>query len=269
MGRRAAFLFLFLLIGTSALFAQTYPNVVKIGLFWQNSPQAVIVSPSEGSYEVLSDNKVIIELGEKDVIKVEAIAGGQLSVRTLSKEVGNYSNLFLRRKGWGNSFRVKATSPSLPDKIFFDNLEITNNGRLKLVNHVYIEHYIAGVVESESGSNRPLEYYKVQAIICRTYALANLRRHANEGFHLCDKVHCQVYHSKSRFNPDIVKGVNVTKGTVIVDADIQLITAAFSSNCGGHTANSEDVWTAPLPYLRSVEDTFCYKQEHCLLGENH
>ena len=33
----------------------------------------------------------------------------------------------------------------------------------------------------------------VQAIVSRTYALANLRRHAADGFDLCDTTHCQVY----------------------------------------------------------------------------
>jgi stage II sporulation protein D len=44
---------------------------------------------------------------------------------------------------------------------------------------------------------------------------------------------------------------------VIVDKNLNLITAAFHSNCGGETANSGDVWAADLPYLKSTHDTFC------------
>jgi len=49
---------------------------------------------------------------------------------------------------------------------------------------------------------------------------------------------------------------------VLVDSDITLITAAFSSNCGGKTRNSEDVWSKPLSYLKSVSDTFCLSADH-------
>jgi stage II sporulation protein D len=38
-----------------------------------------------------------------------------------------------------------------------------------------------------------------------------------------------------------------------------LITAVFHSNSGGQTANSEDVWGKPTPYLKSVIDTFSLK----------
>jgi stage II sporulation protein D len=37
---------------------------------------------------------------------------------------------------------------------------------------------------------------------------------------------------------------------------LNLIVAAFHSNSGGQTANSEDVWGARTTYLKSVNDTF-------------
>jgi stage II sporulation protein D len=127
---------------------------------------------------------------------------------------------------------------------------------------VNIENYVGGVVEAEAGKDRPLEYYKVQSIISRTYALANFRRHATEGFQLCDQVHCQVYQGECRYEPLIPVGVMKTKGIVLVDSEISLITASFSSNCGGKTRNSEEVWSKPLSYLKSVSDTFCLNGDH-------
>jgi stage II sporulation protein D len=124
------------------------------------------------------------------------------------------------------------------------------------------ESYVAGVVESEAGKEQGIEYYKVQALICRTYALSNKRRHEHEGFNLCDQVHCQVYHGMSRFNTDIIEASQVTAGQVIVDSDMNLINATFHSNCGGHTVNSEEVWSKALPYLRAKEDTFCLDGKH-------
>ena len=74
---------------------------------------------------------------------------------------------------------------------------------------------------------------------------------------LTDLVNCQVYKNRARFNEDIYRAVEETNGLVIVDENLDLITAAFYSNSGGQTANSEDVWKESRTYLTSVEDTFC------------
>jgi stage II sporulation protein D len=49
---------------------------------------------------------------------------------------------------------------------------------------------------------------------------------------------------------------------VVVDNDLNLITAAFHSNCGGQTVNSQDVWSVSTSYLKTIKDTFCLKQPH-------
>lgn len=40
--------------------------------------------------------------------------------------------------------------------------------------------YLKGVLESESGLGRPIEYYKVQSIISRTYALKYFKSTKNK-----------------------------------------------------------------------------------------
>ena len=46
---------------------------------------------------------------------------------------------------------------------------------------------------------------------------------------------------------------------MIVDKDNKMISAAFHSNSGGQTINSEDIWNIPTSYLKSVQDTFSLK----------
>lgn len=130
-----------------------------------------------------------------------------------------------------------------------------------MLNIVELEHYITGVVECEGGYRQPLEFYKAQAIICRTYALNNLARHLGEYYELCDAVHCQVYRGAANV-PSILKAVEATRGLVITDSTKHLINAPYFSNCGGYTLNSEDVWNSYVPYLRAVKDTFCLNQPH-------
>jgi stage II sporulation protein D len=130
-----------------------------------------------------------------------------------------------------------------------------------IINTVDIEKYIAGVVESESGTGSASEYYKLQSILCRTYLLAHLNRHVLEGFEVCDDVHCQAYLNEAR-SEAIKNAIFATRGLVVVDNDLNLITAAFHSNCGGQTVASQDVWAISTSYLKSIKDTFCLKGNH-------
>ncbi len=56
-----------------------------------------------------------------------------------------------------------------------------------------METYLEGVVESEGGPGQKLNYYKAQAVISRTYAMKYWTKHKENGYNLCDRVHCQAY----------------------------------------------------------------------------
>lgn len=242
--------------------AAAMADVLDIGIYRDQHVQRVILTPSVGSYEVFGDGKLLATFVSNEGLRISA-AGDQVELRSVSNNLGVFHKVEIIRRTWGNVFRIKPTLPQGREGKYNDNLIVTSeHGELKMINRVYIEHYVGGVVEAESGSKQKSEYYKLQSIVCRTYALNNLRRHEEEGFHLCDQVHCQVYHGMSRFNELIPQAVNETKGLVIVDSDINLITASFHSNCGGQTINAEDVWSIPLPYLQSVKDTFCLHGKH-------
>lgn len=237
-------------------------KVLEIGILWNEEPTEVILSAAHGTYEVFGNGRKILDLTTSNWIQVHN-ENGQLHVATAQQDLGTHARVEVVRKTWGSSFRIKAVGTEIPTREYKDNLEIRPFGeKLRLVNNAYIEHYVAGVIEAEAGSKEPKEYYKVQAVICRTYALNNKRRHEAEGFHLCDKVHCQVYRGRPKSNPDIEKATRETIGIVVVDPDINLITAAFSSNCGGFTCNSEDVWSGKLSYLREREDENCLEEPH-------
>ena len=135
-------------------------------------------------------------------------------------------------------------------------LSLQSNGqKIQVINSLPLEEYVAGVVEAEGGANKPIEYYKVQAILSRTYALRNLDRHV--GFDVCDGTHCQVYHGISKKDIDIFTAVKATKNLVIVDSSAQLITAFFHSNCGGQTCSAQDVWKSNLSYCVGKKDPYC------------
>lgn len=156
----------------------------------------------------------------------------------------------------GCELKLKLSNPDRKPRVYQDDLSFsTSEGFLRIINDVVLDNYIAGVTEAEAGSKSAMEFYKVQAILARTFALAHVTKHALEGYSLCDQVHCQAYYGKPK-DQTIFKALEDTRGKVVVDENLNLIIAAFHSNSGGQTANSEDVWGSRTTYLRSVPDSF-------------
>lgn len=250
--------FIFLICAMHSLASN---KVLHIGLFWDQEPTEITTQTGDGSYTIIGNGLEIAELKGSTILRIKNL-DGLLHVQSLTQNLGTFYHIEIKRNVWGSSLKIQPSGAKAMHE-YHDNFHIKPyRGKLRIINEVYIEHYVSGVVESEAGSREPKEYYKVQAVICRTYALNNRRRHEGEGFQLCDKVHCQVYHRRSMSNPDIVKATQETIGIVIVDSDINLVTAAFHSNCGGYTCNSEDVWSGSLSYLRARTDEFCLQENN-------
>lgn len=249
---------LFILVFTCA--AASASEYLLINIYNQENISSFQFRTKIGSYTLISNGQKGDNIRASETVKVSA-KGNQIALNYKGKQL-TVNSLAFQTATWMCEFLVDAPD-GLKDRIFQDNLIIyASNGKLTLINEVEIDHYVAGVVEAESGKNQLAEYYKVQSIISRTYALANRTRHMGRGYELCDRVHCQVYHGKSRWNDSIPIATNETEGLVLVDQDINLITAAFSSNCGGRTLNAEHVWSQPRSYLVSVPDTFCLVMPH-------
>lgn len=229
---------------------------IDIGIFHKYKLKSLLVSPVFGQYELIADETKAIMLTPNSIIYLTLI-NQKIQIKTTNGVVGLYSRIYLKGKQSFNSIRLKADSPKLKAREYEDDMILdVQNGKIRVINEVNLENYIAGVVESEGGIKAGKEYYKTQAILCRTYALENFHKHKDDGFNLCDDVHCQAYKSRAKRSDLIVQSTSVTKGLVIVDTSLSLITAAFFSNSGGVTSASEWVWLQPRSYLRPIVDTF-------------
>ena len=237
-------------------------QVIEVGLFGYKNIKKVMIVAQTGAFTIYGDGIRISELYNLEGLRAE-LQNDKITIRTLDNDFGAYKEIELRGLTQTSTFNVKGIIPKTKEQEYNNHLKMrVYAGAIQLVNIVNIENYVGGVVEAETGKERPFEFYKVQSIISRTYALANFRRHEEEGFQLCDEVHCQVYHGLSKYESLIPKAVISTQGIVIVDSEIELITAAFSSNCGGKTRNAEDVWSKEVSYLKSNSDTFCLDMPH-------
>ncbi len=234
---------------------------MRIGLLRDRTVKNVVVMSTKGTCTIWVDGVKKGEIAANDGLKLQ-INGTSITARSLEHSFHAKKKIEVVPKAADGGFRLKTAEHKMPERKYQGKLEVGRaHGSLLLIALVPMESYIAGVVQSEAGKDHHIEYYKLQAVTCRTYALTNHRKHVQEGFQLCDGVHCQVYHGSNRHD-SIQQAVAATKGLVLVDADIKLIHATFHSNCGGETVNSEDLWSKSQTYLRATPDTFCIGAPH-------
>jgi stage II sporulation protein D len=146
------------------------------------------------------------------------------------------------------------------------------------IERLALDDYVRGTVAAEMwlpGTEDPAvaeRIFEVQALVARTYALANLHRHASDGFDLCSTTHCQIYRPAlsgrptrnaaatraARWAEAIDQAVARTRGQAILYDDAPIL-ALFHANCGGATSAAHAIWGGTArPYLTSVPDgAFC------------
>lgn len=217
------------------------------------------VTVQTGTYRVIADGNFVSESNGEFSYKM-IYYQDSIDLIAADKNIGRYKYIKFVAENTANSeLKLKINNPDRKQRVYPQNLIFsTFETYIKIINDVDVDKYVAGVTEAEAGSRSNQEFYKVQAILARTFALAHINKHVLEGFSLCDQVHCQVYYGKPR-DASIATAVESTKGQVVVDENLSLIVAAFHSNSGGQTANSEDVWGAKTTYLKSVTDSFSIK----------
>lgn len=244
---------IFFLFAASLCFAQE----MRIGLIRSVKSKSIEFSFNKGAYHVYGDTSFVgtIQIGEKANVQ---LSGSKLTVALNGLSSGSFERILFAQDSSNSSFKLASITPSSKQHLYADNLELTvETGRIRIVNVVDMNNYLAGVIESEGGGGQHLEYYKVQALMSRTYAFQNKARHKKEGFELCDDVHCQAYHNMLKHTPKIKQAVEETDGEVIVDQKGTMLTTYFSANCGGETCDASHVWNNSVSYCAPFVDTFC------------
>jgi len=252
-----SFVFLFL---SFSVYSQD--SLFDIGILRSQTLKSITITVQTEGYSIYSNDSINLgSLKKGDQVKF-TIKNDSVQVASLSGVSGVYSQISLVALDTAAWFRIKSHIPALTkDYDYPSNVKVRIlSGALLVLNNIYIQHYLPGVVYAEAGGGHLREYYKVQAIISRTYARSNGFKHEEEGFNLCDGVHCQAYRGRITGKKEIPEAVLETNDIVVVDAELNLISATFSANCGGQTANSEQVWSRNVPYLRSVKDSYCTTQ---------
>jgi stage II sporulation protein D len=223
------------------VWAQTPPQLVKVGLTWGQAELQITLTAADQiyqNYEVSAEpapftagEPLIFTISEPNIL----LNGVSVGSNPLKITPGN---TFLT---WnGRQYRGE----------FLVSL---HNGKLSLVNRLPVEAYLQGVLPKEVVPQWPMAALKAQAIAARTYTLAHLGAHAADGFDLCDTVHCQVYGGASCETPTTDQAVAETVDQVIIYRG-KLINALYHSSSGGYTVDAANAWGLKTDYLKPALD---------------
>ncbi len=237
----------------------SFSQELRVGLLRTVKIRSAQFTSQKGSYTLLLDSLEIGIIEEGAFLSVE-LNGSKVSMH--HDRLGNFIGDTIRLISNEDAayMQLRSITPGSKTHHYRDNFEISSSSnRLQVINLVDMNNYLDGVIYSEGGGGRHLEYYKVQALMCRTYAMQNFRRHQKEGFSVCDGVHCQAYHNMLKKEGPISEAVRSTSGEVIVDKNNKTLTTYFHANCGGQTCDASYVWNTSVPYCETFIDTFCTK----------
>src|SRR5690606_20387230 len=100
--------------------------------------------------------------------------GEFLEVSENQKKIGTFR--YVKLIGGENAeLKVTLTAPSRRVRAYQNNISLSvNDAGIRMINEIYLDNYVAGVTDAEAGTKCTKEFYKVQAILARTFALAHI-----------------------------------------------------------------------------------------------
>ncbi len=127
---------------------------------------------------------------------------------------------------------------------------------LTVVNFIGLEDYTKGVLANEMAPDWPLEALKAQAVLARTYAVANQNKFRAYGFDLSNDTNSQVYRGLNETTDKTNQAVDDTAGQFVRYQGTVCAVYYFAAD-GGATEDSENVWSdTVVPYLRGIKDPY-------------
>lgn len=233
---------------------------IRIGLFHRHLLEAVSFHCTSGRYDIYGENELIGTLTPGEIILIRSMDGFIVIDRN-GHEPAVFSQMEIRDFTLNSRCFIKPVNPMASSAPYTGNFSLLiSQGFLNIINTMPLDTYISGVVEAEAGPGAPAEFFKVQAVLARTYAIRNFNSHASEGYHLCDDTHCQAFHGISDENPDIQTQVLATHNLILTDPYSRIIVTPYHSNSGGETQRASDLWPGEHPHLQAILDPFSENQ---------
>lgn len=160
----------------------------------------------------------------------QVAVGTKFTVKQHKNDDGSIGTISLYNNRYGNrSYRG-------------DMLFEIYNGSLRLINYVYIEDYLYGVLAGELSNTFPLETLKAQAIIARSYVYNRML--TNEpNYEIGDTSSDQVYKGYNSANTNIIRAVDETAG-ILLQYGSKYVNAYFGASNGGQVELPGNAWSS-------------------------
>lgn len=216
---RKIFIICFLTVFSTVTSAQ-----VKIRLFSNQSPESAVFSVTHGQYEVncFNGEPLIVKTGEPVVIYR---FDGKLAVKARSSKGFICDSVIFSGQTGDDNFSLMINIDNPVRQYYSGDLQcFPDMGALVLINLCDIKKYISGVVITEGGIGRNIEYFKTQAVIARTYMYKYFDKHQADRYNVCDNTHCQAFNGMSSDSIKLVgrgygHGVGLCQEGAMVMAD--------------------------------------------------
>ncbi|GHU68024.1 hypothetical protein AGMMS49983_20080 [Clostridia bacterium] len=200
-------------------------NVVRVHLSTYGEPASAAME-AVGVYTIEDNNKSL-----SGAFTVAAIPNGILiSNATVSYELDG--DVYIKAANLTPNNRIKINGAYQ----YAGDMRILNkNGKLKFINHVDIETYVAGVIPYEMGDGWPIEALKAQAVAARTYAYFTMNSRARSSVEqdLVNTTANQAYFGYNSSYGNCLRAVSDTKNTILKTTTGENVYACFSASNGG------------------------------------
>lgn len=125
------------------------------------------------------------------------------------------------------------------DRGYLGDMEFSISGpNILVVNHIYMEDYLYGVVPYEMSNLWPIEALKSQSIAARTYAASNM---SGTLYDMVDTTFDQVYKGYNENNTNTIAAINATSKKVLQYGS-NLSPTYYAASNGGYTDIPYHVW---------------------------
>jgi stage II sporulation protein D len=229
---------------------------VRVRIFANQRPSSASFTVTGGRYELDIYDGRPVKLITGDPVLL-AMYNNKIAVKIRNSVSFMCDSLTVKGLTGNDRFSFRVIGSSGVQRNYGGDLQcISDLGVLVFINTCDVEEYIAGVVRTEGGPGKKIEYLKSQAVLARTYMYWHFKRHSLDRYNLCDNTHCQAFDgmtSDSLVNRAAIE----TRGMVLLDRDSTLIISAFHSNCGGETSTADFVWLSGHSYIKKVIDPYC------------
>ncbi len=249
--------------------AATDYGTVKVKLSSMGSPSSVQFKVA-GAYRVAENSSVDLFPGITYTAKAEG-SGITLSYHngtaTVTHSLPATITLNQYTNGTSKNF-LYVYNPTYGWRYYSGNMTMiraSGTSYLQLINAVYIETYLYGVVAYEMSNDWPAEALKAQAIAARTYALTKIKANPSATYHLVDTSLSQVYKGYPYLTDNtpaqnVINAVNATAGKALLSGNPALLnfaTGEYSASNGGQirgtaTSDDYDIRNVSSPYFTYI-----------------